>query len=369
MKQQLRKLSLLLALLMLVSLTALAEPAAQLPEKMKVEYSTAFSVEYLGDGVKLVTDAENRQLLLVPREQKAPEGFPDAIVIPIPVENALFASTTQVGMLNPYKDGFKGVGGVMYEPGGWPFPEIEEGLKDGSIKFVGNSSAPDYEAVQELNPEITFVYTGAYGQTDIIAKLDELGLPYAVDNEYLEGTAEGRMEWTKFLAAFFNLDDEAVAYVDKQLEGLAQMQEKVKDAPKPKVAWGSIYQGTVYVPNGESYVAKAIAQAGGDYLFKDLEGAGSNGISVEEFFNTLTEADVFIYSASSLYMPDMKALEEAGSVLMDAKCVKEGNVWQFGINYYYDTDKADIQVLDLAAIFHPDLYPDYEITQYNKLAK
>lgn len=335
---------------------------------MKVENSSAFSVEYLENDVKVVTDGEGRKFLLVPKEGQVPEGHKDATVIRTPVENVLFCSITQVGMIRPLGVWDK-VGGVTQDKGSWPFPEIEEGLNKGNIKFIGNSSEPDYEKIQDLNPDITFVYTGSYPQTGIINKLEELGLPYAVDNEYMESKHTGRMEWIKFLATFFNEDDKAVEYVDRQIKDLEEMSNKIKDAKKPKVVWGSINDGIVYVPGPESYVAEAVKTAGGEYLTPEIKGSGSSQISVEEFYQLLQDADIFMYSSNKKYLPDYKALSELAPVIGDAPVVKDKQVWQFSEDYYMDTDKADEQVIDLASILHPELFKDYKVKHYNPLAK
>lgn len=350
------------------------EPEDEKPEEtesefMEVKYSDAFSVEYLEDGVKLVTDAEDRKLLLVPKGDTPPEGYDDAILIETPVENAYFCSTTQVGMLRPLGDDiWDHVGAVNDDSDGWPFPEVLEGLEDGSIAYLGTYE-PDYEMLQDFNPDLTFVYTGSYPQTEIIKMLEELDLPYAVDNEYMENHHTGRLEWIKFLATFFNKDEEAIDYVNSEIEKLEKMEDIVKDAPKPKVAWGAVIDGTVYVPGVDSYVAEAIRAAGGDYVFSNIEGTGSSQITLEEFFVQLEDADYWIYSSNSMYMPDKKTLLESAPVLADTKVVQEGNIYQFGLDYYYETDKAGEQVIDIAAIIHPDLFPDYEINHFNKLAE
>ncbi|MCL1912411.1 MAG: hypothetical protein FWG10_00665 [Eubacteriaceae bacterium] len=106
-------------------------------------------------------------------------------------------------------------------------------MASGKIKYVGNQNSPDYELVQEIDTEIAFVYTGPSGQTDLVNMLVQLGIPVAVDNEYMEETRMGRMEWTKFLAVFFGYEEEAVSYVEGQLERLAQMEALVAGLDKP----------------------------------------------------------------------------------------------------------------------------------------
>lgn len=346
-----------------------AGDTAAAASEMEVTYSDAFSVKYLEDGSKLITDAENQQFLIVPEGTEAPAGYEDAVVLEGGAKNALFCSSTQIGMIAPL-DIWDCVSGVTQEDG-WPFEEVTNGLADGSITFVGDSYEPDFEAIQALNPDIVFVYTGTNAQTTIIEKLEELGIPYAVDNEYMEADYMGRMEWTKFLGSFFNKDEEAVAYVAAQEAAIADMQTAIAGAERPKVGWGMVYDGVVYVPNGGSYVAKQIEAAGGDYIFKDLEpdSTSSSQLSLEDFFDKMTEAEIWIYSSNQLYVPDYAALSELMPLADELKVVTDRNVWQFGVDYYFRTDLTEQQVIELARIFHPDLFEEAEFVHYNKLAE
>ena len=347
-------------------LTAFASEGGNM---MDVEYSQAFSVEYLDNDAKLITDAEDQQFLIVPEGTETPEGYENATVLEGGAKKALFCSTTQVGMIAPL-DVWDCVAGVTQESD-WPFDEVTAGLEDGSIQFVGSSYEPDFEAIQALDPDIVFVYTGTSAQTNIIEKLDELDIPYAVDNEYMEDDFRGRMEWTKFLGSFFNKDQEAVDYVNEQVEAVKEMQTAIEGAEQPKVAWGMVYDGTVYVPNGGSYVAKEIEAAGGDYVFKDLEpdSTSSSQLSLEDFYAKLTEADLWIYSSNMLYVPDYASLFELMPLAEDVPAVTEKKVWQFSVDYYMRTDKTEQQVIDLAKIFHPDLFEDQDLIFYNALAE
>jgi len=86
---------------------------------------------------------------------------------------------------------------------------VKKNIESGKITFVGKGSAPDYEKISSLKPEIVFVYSGPAGQQAMMEKLDELKISYAVDNEYLEENPFGRVEWMKFLAAFYDKEEEA----------------------------------------------------------------------------------------------------------------------------------------------------------------
>ena len=189
--------------------------------EQKQEVGPGFSIDYLEDGIKRVVDGEGRELILVPKAlEEVPEVYKDSLVIRTPVENAVFLSATQIcNFRNASKEILKGIGGVVGDETEWStIPSIHEGLVDGSILSVGSDWQPDYELIQSLDPEIVFVYTGLNPQTEAIAKLEELGINYAVDNDYMEEDYISRMEWIRFIYTFFNADEDAEQMMTKATE-------------------------------------------------------------------------------------------------------------------------------------------------------
>lgn len=338
----------------------------------KPKYATGFDVKYLADGCKLVTDGEDRKLLLVPRGKKAPAGYKGIPVIYTPIDNVLAASLTQVCLLRPLNV-LDSISGVTTEKDKWYIDEIKKGLENGSVTYVGGSGMgePDYEKVQALNPEVIFVYTGSFGQQKIIQKADELGIKYAVDNEYLEEHPLGRMEWIKFLGAFYDKEAEAAVHFNNAVKSLEALSKKIPKGAKPKVLWGMIYNGDVYVPNAGSYVAKMIEMAGGDYVFKDfgVDKGGSEKISLEEFYAKGIDADVFIYSSFPKYASSVQSIIKNAPVMADINPIKKGNVWCLQPWYYQSLDKTHETIEDLAAIFYPSTFKGYTLKHYCKLSK
>ncbi|WP_169719339.1 ABC transporter substrate-binding protein [Desulfovirgula thermocuniculi] len=205
-------------------------------------------------------------------------------VIYTPVERVILDSTTQAALLQPLGVLDKMVG-VTSDKGDWHIEEVRKAMEEGRVHFVGKISAPDYEKIRALSPEVVFTYTRTMGGTEFAQKLGELGITYAVNNEWLETHPLGRVEWVKFLASFFNREKEAEDYFRQVVAKVEEVAQKVPGGPKPKVVWGSILKGKVYVPAGNSYAAKMIEMAGGEYVFKDLGGSsmGSVNIALEEF--------------------------------------------------------------------------------------
>ncbi|MCK4258620.1 MAG: ABC transporter substrate-binding protein [Halanaerobiales bacterium] len=321
---------------------------------LKLDYTDAFNIEYLENGNKIVTDGDGMKWLLVPRGQDVPEGYEGLPVVYTPIKNVLLGSITQACLLRPLGV-LDSVIAVTSPLNAWYIDEIKEGFQNETVTFVGEGWSPDFEKIQELNPDYAIVYTGSYPQTALIEKFKELKMPYLVDNEYMEARAFGRMEWIKFMGAFYNKDDVAVEYFENALQEIELLKEKLAGVEQPKVVWGSIYNGKVYVPRAGSYVAEMIALAGGDYVFNDLgvNESGSAEITLEELYAKAIDADIFIYS--SWYVSSTDDIVQQAPILADLKSIKEGNVWRYNANWYQSLDRTHKQIIDLASIFYPEL--------------
>ncbi|MFD3158178.1 ABC transporter substrate-binding protein [Haloimpatiens sp. FM7330] len=337
-------------------------------KEIKLKYSKGFNIKYLEDGVKIVTDGENRKLLLVPRGKKAPKDY-KLPVIYTPVKKIVPFSTIQVSILRALGE-LDSVVGVTTKEDKWFINDIKKGMKDGKIAFVGKSRTPDYEKIQSIKPEVVILHTGSSSQDKQMAKMDELGIPYFIDNDYMEKTPLGRLEWIKLLGAFYNKDKEAEEYFNKVEVNIKNIENKVKSNKKPKVAYAFIFKGKVYVPRGGSYYSKIIEKAGGDYILKDLEPnkPGNAKISVEEFYAKAMNADILIYdNTSDISVKSIKDIVNHGDVLSQIKPIKDGKV--FGINkcYWQSSDKIDEIIQDMTSVFYPQQFKDSKHNYYYKL--
>ena len=351
---------------------ASASPTATVASKplTSVKYATGFKIEYLADGVKKVTDGEKQQILLVPAGKRAPAGMESLPRVTIPIKRAVYLSSTSVSLLRPLKV-LDTVIGVTTEKDRWYIDEMKRGLDSGQITLVGKGMGePNYEKILALKPDAVFMYTGSADYVKRFEKFNELKIPVAVDNEYLENDPLGRMEWIKFLAAFYDNDAEADAFFRGTENRVQAITAKVSGVDrKPNVAWLLTSKGTNYVPGGDSYVAKMIAMAGGDYWFKDHGGVGDNNITEEEVLTRGQQADVLIWPSFPPYVNSMPDVVAAAPKLADLKVVKDGKAWCFQPWFYQSLDKTEDAIQDLAAIFHPDLFLGYELKQFRVLPR
>lgn len=336
-------------------------------EKVKITYASGFSIDNLGNGSKLVTDGDDQKFLLVPKGNIIPSGYENAILVRTPIDNVFLGSSTYACALNALGL-VDSIGGVTSDAPEWYIPEVKSGIENGSIKFVGQAFAPDFEKIRKIDPEIAFVYTGLYPQTNMIDKFKELGITYAVNNEYMETTTLGRLEWMKFEAAFYNKDSEAKVYFDEEVNKINKLKSMTKGLNGKKVVWASIYKGVVYVPNAGSYVAEMIEAAGGVYAFEDLgtSRVDTAKLTLEEFYVKAKDADVLIYA--STYGNSIQDIIDQAPILEDIKSIKDGNAYKFHLSWFQTIDKTADKYINLANILYPNIVDKVTRTQnYIKL--
>ncbi len=332
----------------------------------EVRYARLFSIER-GDGYALVKDGLNRTILLVRRGQSAPQNVRADLVVQVPVERAVLMSATHVALVERLReyapDIWERVAGIMWGRSyQWFFPEVERMIEEGKLVDVGAAWSPDYELLVSLRPDLVMIYT--FEGDPVRSKLEELKVPYVVNSEYLEDTLLGRFEWIKFVAAFFGLDE-----VGERVFRLVELRyqlisHKVSasvealDLRPVKVAWFSVYRGTIFVAGGLSYVANSIYDLKAVYAFSDLKVTGGAQVSLEEFVARASDADVLVVSTDLIQ--SLEALANEIPQIVEFKAVREGRVYRFNSNVYQlgymDTEGW---FLDLASMLYPELFPEH----------
>ena len=96
------------------------------------------------------------------------------------------------------------------------------------------------------------------------------------------------------MALFFNRETEAervFSQMESSYNSIAKIASQAKN--KPTVFSGFDSRGTWYIPGGDSYAAKFIADAGGDYIWKNDRTTGSINLSFEQVFVGVASIDNF----------------------------------------------------------------------------
>lgn len=332
--------------------------------EMEVQYAQKMKIEYLDDGVVLVTDGKDLQTLIVPEGKEAPEGYESAQIINGGAEHIFLGSTTHSSYIRVLGDDmFDKVAGVStYDVGKGQIEQIDTRMQAGTIKFFGKNAALDFEAMMAAGVDLAFI---SYSDYDTNAKkFEELGIPYIVDSSGLETTVLGRMEYTKLFAAFMGNPEAANEQIDNAVKNLEEIHKKVEGLTQPKVIGGMIYDGQVSVRTGGSYFADIYNIVGADYLYKDLDPTepGSSKVTFEDFYAKGNEAAiVFNEPMGKKTYANIGEIYSTSPLLLELPAVKAGNVWSFQPDWFQSVDKLDQIVADYAAITHPEAFKDHEI--------
>ncbi|MBF7095650.1 ABC transporter substrate-binding protein [Alkalibacter mobilis] len=341
---------------------------------IKLEFAKNFNVQYFSNGMKIVTDAMGNKMLLLNEGQTAPIKFDDLPTVTIPLQNTVYTSTTQVGYLRAFNDDalFDSISGVRLTADEWDFDAMKSRMLNGKIVDIGSNTAMtttyDHEIIQSLNPNLLFL-TGGGMNADIeklVGMLDQSNIPYLIDGSSGEDDYRGTMEWIKFFAAFYNLDQEAETYFEEAMSRIDEVVAKTKDQPKPKVGWAIVAMGKAYVEDAGSKSAKMIRAAGAEYLFDGI-GDDTNSvtnITIEELYELLSKGDILINRGMPKYGPDKKSITDQAPALAELEIFAQDRVWQITDNFWNSYHNIDKKYLELAAIFHPDLFPDVEFENF-----
>ncbi len=341
------------------------------------DFSKVFGIEYLDNGLKLLTDTNGRKLLLADGKTKIPLKYlydKNVQIITVPIEKVVLFSTTYAGILDVI-DETDSVVGTTTPAQDWFIADFKKAHENGTMQFIGDNSAIDYEALKKLNPDLVILYDDNWDTPNIVKKLDEFGIRYVVCTDWLEEDPFARLEIGSLISALYNKEMVTSLYTNSAAAKINTIKSRYEGETKPKVVWGNVvpFGGSgMYVPDSGSYIAKWIEMAGGDYVFSDL-GTGNGGsvmIDPEEFYKRAKDADVFIYSGFvTSYTPEISVEWMIGQmdVLKNLKSVKTGNVWNYAPSWYQIAPYTQDIIEDMSAVFYPDIYVGYRIKYLTKM--
>lgn len=348
------------------------------PEKATLTYTEGFTVEY-HNHYKVVTvntpwqgATEPLRYALVQCGAPAPEGFQPAEIIEVPVMRFVSMSTTYLPVLDQLNllDRVVGLEDILYVSS----ENVLARAEAGQFQYIGAGANVNVEQALDLDPDLIMTYAVGGNDYDAHPKLLEAGLKVAIESSWLDTSPLGRAEWNKFIALFFNKEAAAEATFTAtatRYQALAALVTEVPD--RPTVFTDTEYQGTWYVPGGQSYFARFLADAGADYLWADDPATGSVPLAFEAVFDRAQGADFWLNQG---YINSLAELAAADARYADFAAFQSGNVWNNNVrlnanggNDYYESGVAnpDVVLADLIKIFHPDLLPEHELVYYQQL--
>uniref|UniRef100_UPI0006D285ED ABC transporter substrate-binding protein n=1 Tax=Desulfosarcina cetonica TaxID=90730 RepID=UPI0006D285ED len=298
-----------------------------------------------------------RTLVLIPRDAAAPADVVPVHIVRTPVKRVVAYGYFDVAIMRALGVLDDTLVGVTTPAKRWYTDDVKKGMATGKIAYLGDASSIDFERLKKQQPELVLTWDPA-----VIPMLDELGIPCAITSTPMAMCLNARMRFVQFLAPFFNREKQADAFFDRVNQALLDIRERTADCgPPPKVMWGDIYEKRVLVEPGNAWVGELVGLAESDYLFDDVYGTSCIEITVERFLYSGEDADIFFtYRTRDAGVTSKAALARMNPLLADIRPIKTGKVYAPQPWYIQSGDHLDEILTEIAAILHPEAYPNYQ---------
>ena len=233
---------------------------------------------------------------------------------------------------------------------------------------------PDIERIISMNPDAIFL-SPYEGQN--FEKIRRLGIPIVEMPDYLESTPLGRAAWMKHYGKLLGREREAdslYAAVENAYNALCDSVRQYlaeSKTSKPRVFTETKISSTWYIATGDSYIARLIADAGGDYVFKDVEGKGSKPFNPEVVFDKAQDADIWMFKYGASRDKTMAELAADWTNNSHFRAFQQGMV--FGCNlsktrYFEETPfHPELLLRDFVNIITPGTLKDTSLRYYKRL--
>jgi len=305
---------------------------------------------------------------LVPRDSVVPNGLPDDItIVRTPVQHALVYSAVHTSLLREL-GAMQCVHGIV-DARYFNDPDIEQGLRDGTIIDCGNSMNPTVEKVIDMQPDAILLspyQDASYGH---ITRLD---VPIVECADYLEYEPLGRAEWVKFYGELVGKRAQADSLYQAVVNAYSEVRQRAATAQThPTVVSEMVISGVWNLPGGKSYMARVMADAGGNYLWSDDDHTGSLSLDFNQVLARAQDADYWLIKWTNINT--LADLQGAYDLNKEMSAFKNKHV------YVCDTQQTrffevmpfhpERLLREFAAILHPEVFPDVELKFYHHLEK
>lgn len=312
--------------------------------------------------------------ILIPRTDREPEEIPQGTVIRTPIDHIIVYSSVHASILDAL--GASGRITGVCEPEYMTSGAIKKGIADGSITDCGNSMSPNIERIAQAGGQVIIASpfeNSGYGAAG------KLGIPIVEAADYMETSPLGRTEWVRLFGALLGCPDRADSLfraAEAEYNGIrdsvaAHISALGGDSHRPTLLAERRYGASWDVPGGASYMARMYHDAGAEYIFGNTASSANINMSFENVLREGIGADIWVMKYWSPSPMTYASLEAEYSLYSRFRAFGEHHV--FGCNTFSSTYYDDIVLhpawilRDLAAVFHPDLFPGYSQRYFKPL--
>ena len=291
--------------------------------------------------------------------------------IQVPVQKIVVTSTTHIPGLELLDEvgTLKGFPNTSYISS----LGVRSKIDAGAVRAVGSNQDLNVEVLLEIQPDMIMGF-GVDGQKNTYENLKKSGLTVVFNGDWTEHDPLGRAEWIKLFGVIFDKTTLANTVFDQivakynEIKAIAQQAQK-----KPLVFSGAVYEDHWYLPQGDSWGAKFLADAHADYLWAHTKGTGSLSFSFETVLEKAIDADFWIGPGQ---FTSYNQLFQSNQNYQYFKAVKAKKVYSYsskkgptgGVIYYEEaSSRPDLVLKDLVKILHPELLPHEELYFFEPL--
>lgn len=361
------------AFLSIVLLVCCKQPTTQqenTPESNGVQYATGFTISKVEDHtvISIVNPESNNKkelrYALVEKDIsiKNPEGY-DAVVR-VPLQKIVVTSTTHIPSLEALglENSLVGFPNLKYISS----KKTRDNISKDRVKELGNNQEINIEVLLELAPDVVVGFT-LEGNNKSLQTIEKTGIPVLINADWRETHPLGKAEWIKFFGALYNKTQQADSIFNTIETNYNQAKKLAQNTTlKPRVLSGAMYKDIWYMPKGDSWAARFIEDANGNYLWKETKGTGSIALNIESVLEKGQQADFWIGPGQ---FTTKAQLLEFNTVYGAFEAFKNDKVFSFtnkkgasgGVIYYeLAPNRPDLVLKDIINILHPTLLKDYQ---------
>ena len=336
----------------------------------EVVYATGFELQHYNDFsvLKVTNPWPNSDLnytyILSKDLKNIPDSLSGFLQIQIPIQKAVVTSTTHIpslvelGVENSLV-GFPGLNYISNEV-------IRKKIDAKQIKELDDNENVNLELVLDLQPDLIIGHSYD-GENKKLENIKNAGLKIVYNGDWVENTPLGKAEWIKFFGALYDKNSEAKVVFDQVVSSYNQAKDLVSKLPnKPTVLSGAMYQDVWYLPEGESWMAQFIKDAGGNYLWSESKGVGSISLGFESVFDKGQKAQFWIGPGE---FTSYQQMENANPHYNQFAAFQNKKIYSYSVKkgasggtlfYEEAPNRPDLILKDLIHIFHPNALPNYK---------
>jgi iron complex transport system substrate-binding protein len=346
------------------------------PDQLKKNSYASYFKIYAGNGYSVLVNYLNAEktdsMIYVVYKGSQPRLDIGAHYVEAPVERAACLTSVFVGFvdkLNAIRY-VKAVDNMDFVTS----PSLQDLFAKGDVKQLSKSGTLNIEETVLSRVKVIFANPRGETNADRDSRLLDAQIVPVVCADYFENDILGRAEWIKVFGLFFDMEEKADSLFAETVRKYHSLQKSTDTcAYRPTVFTEVKTNDTWFVAGAKSSLAKLIHDAGGEYVWKDLNKVSATPMNIEQVFDRALNADFWI---NLNFFNSRAEMEIADKRYTEFKAYKRKNLYNnnawlnaHGGNAYWETGlcNPDEILADLIYILHPPVLPDHKLIYYKQL--